>query len=157
MLSPYYTERMSNLHDNLHDNPEQNALASSVSKERIQELVGRLRGTGGLKLKPAYAKNLTSWLNTLSRRGYLHIDFLKNMETFQATFLSVFPNPSTRSQYTHAMLSYFSALSDDDFRHEYRGMSREEAVENVRQVAAQANKHNNDRLRISKRVSDANV
>jgi hypothetical protein len=142
--------------DKIHENME-NVGTPCVSRERIQELVGRLRGTGGLKLKPPYAKNLTSWLNTLSKRGYLHVQFLKDREMFKDTFLSVFPNPNTRSQYTHAMLSYFSALTDDDFQQEYLDLSREEAVESVRQVAAQANKHNNDRLRISKRGPNAVV
>lgn len=117
----------------------QNAIAGTVSKDRIQELVGRLRSTGGLKLKPAYAKSLTSWLNLLSKRGYLDVEFLKDREKVKATFYSAFPNPNTRSQFSRAILTYFYTLTDEEFASEYPGLTRENAVDNVGYVATRAN------------------
>jgi hypothetical protein len=112
----------------------------TLDKKRIEELVGRLRGTGGLPLKAAYSKSLISWLNLLAKRGYLHVNFLSNRDRCAVELRQSFPNSSSRSQFTHAILSYFYALRDDEFACEYPGLSRDDAVETVRAVAAAANK-----------------
>jgi len=112
----------------------------SVDKARIVELVGRLRGTGGLPLSEPYAKCLRSWLQTLSSRGWLDVNFLKNKQLVHSSFVSTLPNSGTRSNFSRAILQYFAALTDSEFESEFPGLSRQEAVDNVRLVATEANK-----------------
>jgi hypothetical protein len=115
------------------------------SKERIAELVSRLRGTGGLPLAPSLSKNLNSWLGTMARRGYLKPEFLKDKDLIASEFMKAYPKPSSRSHFAHAILQYFAALTDDEFAEEYGDLSRWEAVHNVKAVAGPANKDVNEK------------
>jgi hypothetical protein len=119
-------------------------IAHKVDKERISEVIGRLRGTGGLPLTPDYVKSLIAWLHNLSKRGYLGVDFLRDKEAVHHSFMTSFPNSNTRSQFSRAILSYFSGLTDDEFEAEYPGLTRIQAVDAVRAVAAKATKDINE-------------
>jgi hypothetical protein len=117
----------------------------TVTKERISDVIDRFRGVGGLPPSPTYVKSLKYWLSGLSRRGFLQVDFLSNKERVRDTFMEAFPNSSSRSQFTRAILTFISLLTDEEFQHEFPGLSREDAVRAVRAVAKVANKDRNDK------------
>ena len=118
-----------------------------LDKERITEVINRLRGTGGLPLAPTYVKSLTAWMCTMAKRGYLDSDFLRDKDRVRETFMKQYPNPNSRAQFSRAILAYFSGLTDDEFQKEYSRLSRKDAVEAVRSVATGANKQKNDFFR----------
>lgn len=127
--------------------PQESALYQTPTKERIRELVGRLRGTGGLPLTPGYAKSTMSWMQMMAKRGYLNVDFLEDHERVKATLTTAFPNSSSRSQFCGVILLYFSALTDEEFAEEYPGLTRRDAVDTVRAVASRANKDINNKVK----------
>jgi len=116
-----------------------------INKDKIDELVQRLRGTGGLPLSPSYTKSLKAWLAMIASRGWLEESFLCNKDVVVQTFKDSFPNPGTRSNFSRAVLMYFSALTDDEFAATYPKMTRREAVSIIRAVATEANKGVNNR------------
>jgi len=118
---------------------------NTLTKERISEVIDRLRGPGGLPPSPAYVKSLKYWLHGLNRRGFLNVAFLSNKDLVRETFLVQFPNSSTRSQFTRAILALFALLTDEEFCSEFPGLSREDAVGAVRAVAKVANLDRNQR------------
>jgi hypothetical protein len=88
-------------------------------------------------------------MQCLAKRGFLHVDFLKNSERAKSDLIAAYPNSSSRSQFCGTVLLYFSALTDEEFQKEYSGLSRGDAVETIRAVAAKANRDLNKKVNLS--------
>jgi len=117
-----------------------------IGNEHIHEYVDRLRGTGGLPLSDSYKKSLKSWLVTLLKRGFLESNFVQNREEVEKAFGLSFPNTGSRSNFSRAVLQYFAALTDQEFAMLYPTLSRKEAVDTFRSIAAEANRGLGNRL-----------
>ena len=133
--------------------PQESEQYQTPTKERIRELVGRLRGTGGMPLAQNYAKSLRTWLTTLRNRGFLAEEFLQDTARVRETLCSSFPNSSSRSQFSRTILLYFYALTDEEFSDTYPNLTRKDAVDAVKAVASKANSDVNESKKAPKRTS----
>lgn len=110
------------------------------TRERIGNIIGRLRGLGGMPQKTEYTYRLTTWFRTLSMRGLVSAEFLSNPENVISTFNENFPKCTTRSQYAMTFLKYLTALTDKEYKEEYPNIERAEVVALLKGIISEASK-----------------
>ena len=121
--------------------------ATTITKERIAEVIDRMRGPGGVPLTPSYIQSVKYRLACLLKRGFLNVEFLSDKERVPIAFLEAYPNSSSRSQFARVILVFLSLLDDTEFARDFAEVSREDVVSTIRAVAKIANKDINDKAR----------
>jgi hypothetical protein len=109
-------------------------------KERIKQVLSRVRSAGGLTAPEKQIEGLTVWFRTLVKKGYTKVSFLSDREEAGKAFVAAYPNPMTRQQYMRAFIRYLSGLHDDEYETEFPGLDRTQLVTLLQGVTSAATK-----------------
>jgi hypothetical protein len=112
----------------------------AAAREKIQIMVDRLKGPGGVPLTEKRKSRLRTWLHTLSKKGYLGAEVYKHSTGVEEVLSASFPNAGSRAQFISTILLYFSALTDEEFQADFPCLLRGEVVATLREVASKANR-----------------
>lgn len=115
-------------------------MADKKEKERVKEILSRVRSAGGLKPPESQIDRLASWFRTLAKRGWTGVAFLKDAEGARKSFETAWENPMTRQQYMRAFMRYLSGLNDDEYEAEFPGLDRQGLVTLIQSVTGAATK-----------------
>jgi len=108
------------------------------SKDRILEILSRVRKGGGLALTEEKKRQVTSWFRTIARRGYVTEDFMRDGQRAKTIFKEQFPGPVTRAHYTRSFMIYLEGLSDEEFMQEYPTLSRGDLAATINTISQEA-------------------
>jgi hypothetical protein len=121
-----------------------NAEGGLYARQRVLEVLGRVRKTGGLPLSEAQKRQFQQWFRTIAARGHTSVDFFRNADEVSYTYRKAFPNPNSRGQYIRALMMYITGLTDNEFAAEYPGFTREGIANMMRKINAEANRERKD-------------
>ena len=118
-------------------------LRHEYDRQHVNEILSRVRGSGGLPLSEKAKEQFHVWLKTLMKRKFNTPEFLSDPDTVLDTYKSNFPNPMTRGQYVRSFLAYISGLTDEEFAVFYPNFPLPEGrytlVSTMRRITTEAN------------------
>jgi len=112
--------------------------ADLYDRQRIIEILGRLRKTGGMPLDEKKRERVASWFRTLVKRNLVECKDLEDGDAVKRTYKEMFPNAMTRGQYTRSFLSYIGGLTDEEYQKEYPTIERSRLVALFTEITVEA-------------------
>jgi hypothetical protein len=140
---------------NSQETSEQRTQNDKYTKERVTEVIARVKRIGGLPIPPGPLYQFQSLFRTIAKRGGTSVEFLNNRDLMRRAYREQFPNPMTRSQYIRGFLMYLTGLTDEEFSDEFPGLSREDVVHKLQAISTEANKER--RTTIARSASEENA
>lgn len=113
-------------------------LDDRYNRERLLEILSRLRKTGGVPLDEKKRLRVASWFRTLIRRNLVECKALEDAHSVSCNYKTAFPNAMTRGQYTRAFLSYIGGLTDEEYQVEYPTIPRGQLVNMMSRITLEA-------------------
>ena len=138
-----------------HGSGKQKDLGEKYTRERVTEVIARVKRIGGLPIPPKPLYQYQSFFRTIAKRGGTSIEFLSDKDLMRRSYREQFPNPMTRSQYVRGFLMYLTGLTDKEFSEEFPGLSREDLVRRLQAIGTEANKER--RTQTGRSVSEENA
>lgn len=120
-------------------------LDERYDRERLLEVLSRLRKTGGIPLDEKKKLRVASWFRTLARRNLVECNALVDAQSVSRSYKEAFPNPMSRGQYTRAFLAYIGGLTDEEYEQEYPTIPRGELVQTMWKITLEAGKERRDK------------